>query len=155
MRDALTMCLSELCLACALCCEGSLFRYVRLSTEEAERLGAAGADVFARRDGTAALRLGCAKLEGTRCSIYGLRPAGCRAFVCTLGRALESGAVDGAAALARVREARALVADVERNLPPATGEDPRSAMQRAQALGTLAGPEPLRRAEAFLREHFL
>lgn len=147
--------LSDLCVSCGLCCDGSLFRYVRLASGEAERLSRAGCEVERRRDGSLALRLGCARLEDLRCALYLDRPEGCRAFVCRLGAALEAGSLSLAQAKELAREARARVAEVERALPECPAGEPRSALQRAAAVGLRDGPGPLRRAQAFLREHFL
>jgi hypothetical protein len=147
--------LSDLCLSCGLCCDGSLFRYVRLAPSEAERLVRAGCEVAARRDGSPALRLGCAGLRGLRCGLYADRPEGCRAFVCSAGAAFLSGVLSFAGALELIREGRSLVAQVERALPEGAPLEPRSVLQRAAAVGLRGGPEPLRRAQAFLRAHFL
>ena len=59
------------------------------------------------------------------------------------------------AALSRVAEARRLVAEVARGLPPPAEGSRDNPMQRARAEGLLTGPEPLRLADAFLREHFV
>lgn len=74
--------LEALCLACGLCCDGSLFGRARLEPGEVER---------ARKIGLRVLPSGgsfeqpCSALgEGRACAVYTERPNACRAFVCGL-----------------------------------------------------------------------
>ena len=144
---------SALCVACGLCCEGSLFLYLRLSEAEAAQMAARGAQVF-RRKRLTAMRLGCPMLEGARCTMYETRPSGCRAYYCELALEVRDGRVGLDEALQRVREARALIVPVEAGLPPPVEGERENPLQRARQCGLLCGPDPLRRADAFLAEHF-
>lgn len=146
---------SALCQACALCCSGALFRYAPLREDELARLQALGADTYRRRDGTAALRLGCARLQGTRCGLYAERPFACQDYLCQLALRLRDGALPLGQALERVREAQAMLARMEAELPPRAEDEPRSVTQRAHQHGLASGPQLLRQAEEFLAEHFL
>jgi len=146
---------SKLCLACGLCCAGALFTHVTLSAEEVARLRALGVRVRKKRNGAVVLPLGCSALEGARCSVYDGRPAGCRAFVCEVGRALEGRALTLEAALAEVREAQRLIEAVAAELPAGVEHQGASPLQVAQRHGLVNGPGPLRAAQAYLRGHFL
>lgn len=149
------MSVSALCQACGLCCRGALFRWARLDEAEARRLQARGLAVGRRRDGQHALRLGCAALRGTVCGLYAERPRACDAYFCALAFAVRDGRLAPEDARRTVEGAQALLAEVEASLPPPAEDDPPSLLERAHLRGLRDGPEPLRRAEAFLREHFL
>jgi uncharacterized protein len=87
--------LSRVCLACGLCCDGSLFDFVALDEGEAATLADTSATV--RPDGQR-LALACTGLDGKCCTLYSQRPSGCRAFVCALGKRLLTGSVTEAEA---------------------------------------------------------
>ncbi len=121
---------AEVCQACGLCCDGTLFTVVPLRA--AER-APPGLELIDRSDGTRAFRQCCAALDGTRCTAYDARPHACREFTCLLYAALEADEVDPREALAIVAEARARIAEVERLLPPRASEaEPTAVMQRAR-----------------------
>lgn len=102
------MSLSTLCLECGLCCDGTLFRQVRLTPEEQVRVGALKIATGKKR-GADVMWLPCGKLEGKCCTVYEARPGGCRRFVCALGRALEANEVS-------LDDARACVRDMHARL---------------------------------------
>lgn len=150
--------LSRLCLACGLCCDGSLFQFVSVSLEEAGALRARGQKVIERRK-KEVLALPCGALEGKCCRVYEVRPQGCRAFTCLVGRRLVAGTlpeaeartfVDGA--LERIERLGALLAAPE-------GE---SVLMHARRVVGEPGQrvsaeacEALREADAYVREHFI
>ncbi len=148
------MTVSDLCLACGLCCEGTLFLYVGLNAGELSRLEARGLPVVRKKDGSLLMRLGCTALDGARCTAYQDRPDNCRGYFCALAQQLHLGSISSDSALQIVQRARALVDEVAQNLPPRREGDPCSAVQRAHEVGLLCGPAPLRRLEDFLAEHF-
>src|SRR5213079_901703 len=82
-----------LCTQCGLCCDGSLFADVELaSRDEASSLELLGLEIEEEgRHGV--LVLPCRALEGTRCSVYALRPDCCRTFECKLLQAARRGLV--------------------------------------------------------------
>lgn len=98
-----------LCTNCGLCCTGTLFDYGKLGVDEVETSRAAGLDVFDHSEVGPAFRIACPRLEGSRCSVYEVRPRACRKFRCKLLCDVEGGNVAIAVALDRVAEARALV----------------------------------------------
>jgi len=81
------MSLSVLCLECGLCCDGTLFRHVKISPSERDELIALGIGV-GQKSQHGVMWLPCGKLEGRCCTIYEARPGGCRRFVCALGKRL-------------------------------------------------------------------
>lgn len=111
--------LAALCLACGLCCDGSLFGRVPLAAEELEPARRRRLHVVASGG---AFEQPCAALRddggGRRpCSIHDARPAACRAFVCRLHdqHRREGGALEPR--LAVVRRARELLALAPREGP--------------------------------------
>ncbi len=154
MKDAL----QRLCLACGLCCDGSIFEVVALSGAEAERLSTQGVRLTVRRGGTVLVQP-CAALEGTCCRLYAQRPQGCRAFECLVLRRLSNGGLDESEALRVVREARAHVEEVGRAFAVPAGSPVLGHARRAVGEPTvkvsMEAAELLRRAEAFVREHLL
>ncbi len=100
------MSLSALCLECGLCCDGTLFRQVRISADERARLVTLGIGVGTKKKGDV-MWLPCGKLNGRCCTIYDARPGGCRRFVCALGAKLERGEVSFDDAMLHVRDIQA------------------------------------------------
>lgn len=101
--------LSDLCVACGLCCDGSLFRFLPVEASEVEHYRALSLPVVTQ-SGRLAMRLPCSRLEKRCCTIYEQRPSGCRTFVCHLGRRLELGEVGFEEALRIVHEAQRRIA---------------------------------------------
>ncbi|WP_342377679.1 YkgJ family cysteine cluster protein [Myxococcus stipitatus] len=155
--------LSTLCLRCGMCCDGTLFTHVSLQPDEASALRRHGVPLLQREEGPPVLAQHCAALDGRTCTVYADRPASCRRYHCQLFSALSEKEVSLDEALGLVDEAHARIAAVERVLPPATRDAPRSVMQRARQAAARATPEhPLppqvqeaqARAETFLDKHF-
>jgi uncharacterized protein len=147
--------ISELCQACGICCQGALFRYALVTADEVARLSARGVPTTRRRNGALALRLGCTALKGTVCTIYDVRPRACDAYFCQLAQKLRGGLASPEDAMRLVAQARSFLSEIERQLPPPSEGEPRSAIERAHQHGLRDGPELLRKTEDFLREHFL
>ena len=98
---------SDLCVACGLCCDGSVYDQASLDPDEVGAAAAEGLDVFERR-GQSYFKLGCPCLKGTACQIYERRPRRCRSFRCVLLQRLDIGDIDLPAAQAIAGEARCL-----------------------------------------------
>ncbi|MEY2880640.1 MAG: hypothetical protein RLZZ15_3020 [Verrucomicrobiota bacterium] len=100
----------QLCLACGLCCDGTLFDNVRLAPrDDAPRLRALGLPVAVTRGHTpvAYFRQPCAGLCANRtCRVYADRPTQCRDFECGVFQAARAGQLSHASALRWVRQAR-------------------------------------------------
>jgi hypothetical protein len=104
--------LEELCLACGLCCDGTLFDGVKLEPgDDAARLRALGLPVkFARaRKPVGRFAQPCAALCADRtCRVYAERPGQCRTFECGVFKKAKAGELDPATALRLVRRGRRL-----------------------------------------------
>lgn len=122
------MTLSELCLQCGLCCDGTLFRHVEISAPERERLVQLGIGVGVRRKHDV-MWLPCGKLEGRKCTIYAQRPGGCDRFVCSLGKKLTAKEVTYEEAVLRVREMQQRLEELRALLPPGNGPTLRRARE--------------------------
>jgi uncharacterized protein len=103
----------QLCLACGLCCDGTLFADVKLQPgDDPQRLRAAGLPV--PRSGCC--RQPCAAFRGQRCTVYELRPVHCRRFECLLIKDATAGRISAAAALRTIQRTRTAAQEVRRLL---------------------------------------
>ena len=151
----------QLCKICQLCCNGSLFRHLYITPDEALRLEKDVRAVIYRKQH--ALCLPCPALEDGRCGVFEKRAAGCGRFVCVLQMKVSDGRVPLEQALPIVREAQRLIAIVADELPAEPGDDPdESVMQRADRRLTssaLEMPDRARQANhearAFMHKHLL
>jgi hypothetical protein len=118
----------SLCLSCGLCCDGTMFREVPVTHEEARTLGAR-----ARFDrNRTRMRQPCRALEERRCQVYADRPAKCREFSCLVLQSLERdelSEVEAREAIADVLARRARVAELL-----GLEREPARAAERARAL---------------------
>jgi hypothetical protein len=100
----------QLCLACGLCCDGTLFANVRLGPgDDAKRLKALGLPVTTTRTRppVTLFRQPCAALCADRtCRAYADRPGQCRAFECGVFQDATAGRIEYAAARRLVIRAR-------------------------------------------------
>jgi uncharacterized protein len=100
----------KLCLACGLCCDGTLFDNVRLGPgDEAKKLKALGLPVTVSRarPPVTFFRQPCAALCADRtCRLYADRPGQCRTFECGVFKDAQAGRITFSAALRRVKQAR-------------------------------------------------
>ena len=100
----------QLCLACGLCCDGTLFDNVRLEPgDDAARLKALGLPVKVSRGREPVARFPqpCAALCADRtCRVYADRPRQCRTYECMVYQEAVAGRLDYPAALRRVKNAR-------------------------------------------------
>ena len=96
-----------LCTRCGLCCDGTLFGDVELAGRaEATRVEILGLGIEDDDTNGDVLSLPCAALRGSRCGIYALRPACCRAFECRLLQKARRGRVTVVQATAQIAKAR-------------------------------------------------
>lgn len=100
----------QLCLACGMCCDGTLFHHVQLEAgDDAKKLKALGLPVVTprRKPSIARFPQSCAALCADRtCRIYPNRPGQCRSFECGVLQDLQAGRIEPAAALRLVKRAR-------------------------------------------------
>ena len=92
----------DLCTGCAACCDGTMFSYVELEADEADRL----AHLFTVVPGPSGpvFHQPCPHSVDQRCQIYHDRPQTCRTFRCKTLKALRKGEVEHAEAFRRVAE---------------------------------------------------
>jgi Fe-S-cluster containining protein len=158
MKPLLT---DTLCTHCGLCCDGTLFADVELSSRaEARRLEGLGLEIESD-DEAPLLVQPCAALQGRRCSIYAHRPGCCRTFECKLLQDVRRGAVTVeragehiSGALESIREVRELLVRIgpsDERLPltercaeaisRATSADPAIRRSHARLSTAMAGLE--------------
>ena len=113
---------ASLCTRCGLCCSGAIYSSAVLDEDEVGPARDIGLPVL-DRPGRPAFALGCPKLAGTQCSIFGHRPRVCGRFRCQLLIDLEEGRTSQGKTLVKVREARRLLAKARENNSPASPPD--------------------------------
>lgn len=130
---------SDLCTACGICCDGTLFSAAPVGEGEEIPLISAGLDLF---DGKKArmFRLPCAKLDGACCTIYDTRPHVCRAFACKLLRGYQDGEVGFADAIGTIAEAHRLSGQIRALAPEAANHRARRDMLRGNRWREIADP---------------
>ena len=100
----------QLCLACGLCCDGTLFDNVRLEPgDDAKRLKSLGLPVTVSRgkEPVATLPQPCPALcQDRTCRLYAHRPQQCRTYECMVYKSMQAGQLAPDAALRRVTSAR-------------------------------------------------
>ncbi len=110
----------KLCLACGLCCDGTLFGHVRLRRgDEVKKLKALGLPVSVTRTQPPLVyaRQPCAALCADRtCRVYADRPGQCRTFECGVFNAAQAGRISFSAARRTVQRARRTADEIRRLL---------------------------------------
>lgn len=110
----------DLCRACGLCCDGTLFDGVKLEPgDHAGKLKALGLPISVSRGKTPVARFPqpCSALcEDRSCRLYADRPTQCRVFECRVFKDLEAGRKTFAASLRLVGQARRRADKVRRLL---------------------------------------
>ena len=110
----------QLCRACGLCCDGTLFDLVKLERgDDAGKLKALGLPVSLSRGQQPVARFPqpCSALcEDRTCRLYAERPWQCRTFECRVFKDAKAGRITFAAALPLVKHARRRADNVRRLL---------------------------------------
>lgn len=110
----------QLCLACGLCCDGTLFDNVHLKPgDDAAKMQSLGLPVKLSRGRSpiAHFPQPCAALCADRtCRAYTHRPNQCRTYECMIFKELQAGRIEGESALRTVTRARAQADRVRRLL---------------------------------------
>jgi hypothetical protein len=100
----------KLCLACGLCCDGTLFGHVKLGpADDVKRLKTLGLPVAVTRGRTPVTHFPqrCAALcTDCTCRVYADRPRQCRTFECGVFQAAQAGRITFPAARRTVKKAR-------------------------------------------------
>lgn len=110
----------QLCLACGLCCDGTLFDNVHLgSGDDPSKLKALGQPIAVARAKTPIthFRQPCAVLcTDRKCRIYADRPLQCRNFECGVFKDAQTGRIEATVALRLVKKARRQADNIRRLL---------------------------------------
>ena len=110
----------QLCRACGLCCDGTLFDLVKLEQgDDTAKLKALGLPISLSRGKTPVARFPqpCSALcEDRTCRLYAERPWQCRTFECKLFKDAKAGRITFAAALPLAKQARRRADQVRRLL---------------------------------------
>jgi len=96
-----------LCLRCGLCCDGSLFAWVKLRSAELSSARLAGLRVYGEHPADRGFAQPCAAFSG-RCEIYfsGFYPKSCSAYRCVVLKRTAAGELDEEGALAILLRAK-------------------------------------------------
>ena len=111
-----------LCRQCGLCCDGSLFADVLLTSVELESIEKVVG--YEKRDERVFLQQPCQALCDGDCQVYSHRPTGCREFECELLRQVKRGETHASAALGTIKTVREKVLSIEELLKQLGEEDP-------------------------------
>ena len=134
---------NELCLACGMCCAGTIYSVLPIGQDEVEASRAAGMTISAGHEGEPAAALPCPHLNGTACGLYDQwRPRTCGEYMCRLQQRMGAGEIGLTAAKAEVARLKELIAD---RLPETAHRPLRELVIEAAAL-TRAGPIPPEKA---------
>jgi len=109
-------CVTTLCSACALCCNGALFADVRLQRGDSARKLAALGVQLKQRGAVTRFAQPCSCLDGKLCRIYADRPVRCRAFECRTLQRTQAGEISKEQALKNIRRALRFAGRVRRIL---------------------------------------
>lgn len=103
---------ADLCKACGMCCNGTLFHSVTVTEEERRKLGN-GPEYFTDEKGDLHMRQGCVHLSAENgCTVYKDRPAVCQKYSCLLLDRLRSGKLSPRQAQAILKTLFDLFADL-------------------------------------------
>ena len=100
-----------ICGACGLCCDGSFFGHVEVTSAEEPALRRHVLPLFPQGR-VLAFAQPCACFDGQLCTIYADRPKRCRLFECGLLKRVENGGLTPCAALKKIAQARARAGNV-------------------------------------------
>jgi uncharacterized protein len=76
---------STLCIACGLCCNGTIFAHVKVYPDEIQQVKDLGLALRERADETV-FDLSCSCFKDGSCSVYKKRPKKCVSFICKLNK---------------------------------------------------------------------
>ena len=101
--------ISDICTACGMCCDGTLFSYVEITQEEENLLADNGFEVSINKDKEHQFEQPCPKLISGCCSFYQSRPQSCRAYSCYLIQEVSDGDISAHQALDTVADLQAQI----------------------------------------------
>lgn len=123
--------ISQLCLACGICCNGVLFRDVELHpVDDARALESLGLPLERLRTKTRFAQPCTALCPDNRCRLYADRPSHCRDFECALFKKVAGGEVEPDTALRVIRQALRLADRIKQLLRELGNRDESLALAR-------------------------
>ena len=126
---------SRLCLACGMCCNGTVYDDARLDAEEIDAAAVAGFSTCRPASAGATFALPCHYLDGKACTIYDKwRPDVCSSYFCSLQERAAAGECTEAEALEIIATTLGLREQVTSVM--LAGETFRQARARFDALAT-------------------
>lgn len=126
---------SRLCLACGMCCNGTVYDDARLDADEVDAAASAGFSTCQPASAGATFALPCHYLDGKACTIYDKwRPDVCSSYFCSLQERAAAGECTEAEALELIASTLGLRERVVSVMRP--GETFREARARFDSLAT-------------------
>lgn len=109
---------SRLCLACGICCDGTLYPFALIGESEVEETAGIGLKTMRTTDGIPAFLLACRYLDGAACTRYQeWRPSVCGDFFCHVQKRARKEQITEDDAFTIIAQARKLIDDVKSLLP--------------------------------------
>lgn len=149
---------SRLCLACGLCCDGTVYPHAVAREDEVAQATELGFTAIRTEDGYSAFRLPCHYLEGRACTRYrDWRPSVCGDYFCRVQARAGSGEITEDEALALIANAQdlrdAMAAQLPNDVPRS---DSRNYLETISAKGGQLDPSAAAFAvRLFVLERFL
>lgn len=149
---------SRLCLACGLCCDGTVYPHAVAREDEVPRAVGLGFTAIRAEDGSPAYALPCHYLEGRACTRYReWRPSVCSDYFCRVQARAGSGEISETEALGLIAKAQDFRDAMVAQLPPEVSRP--KARQHLEALaardGKLAPADAAFAMRMFALERFL
>lgn len=109
---------SRLCLACGLCCDGTLYEDAKIREDEISDVESIGLTTSRNAQGHPTFVFACHYLDGACCTRYEQwRPSVCSKFFCRVQQRARAGELTEGQALEKIAAARQLVTEVKAALP--------------------------------------
>jgi hypothetical protein len=113
----------SICMACGLCCDGTLFGHVDLEPEDDVVTLVAGGIQILSHETSSRFKQPCTAHKGCKCTVYPNRPRSCVRFHCVLLERFKANKISKSEALRLIREAVNLRNNVRRNMLAAFGDN--------------------------------
>lgn len=84
---------NTLCQECGICCDGTLFSFVKIYPEEVKKTKNLGITVYKDKNAQNVFDLGCPRFVEGSCTVYLERPRKCCSFSCKLQRDVMNGTI--------------------------------------------------------------
>ncbi len=110
---------SRLCLACGLCCDGTVFGFALIEESEVEDTAGIGLQTIRTTRNEPAFLLGCHHLDGTACTRYlSWRPSVCGDYFCQVQKRVRKHELAEEEAFSMIARARQMTDEIRALLPP-------------------------------------